>query len=87
MGRQTKAVLFDRDGTLIKDVPYNGDAQRVEPVPTAVDALDMLRTRGIRTGVVTSARSTPGRSARLGPMTVVRAASPRQAWCSPHARR
>jgi D-glycero-D-manno-heptose 1,7-bisphosphate phosphatase len=54
MGRQTKAVLFDRDGTLIKDVPYNGDPQRVEPVPTAGHALDMVRTRGIRTGVITN---------------------------------
>jgi hypothetical protein len=23
------AVLFDRDGTLIRDVPYNGDPSRV----------------------------------------------------------
>ena len=27
------AVLFDRDGTLIRDVPYNGDPDRVEPMP------------------------------------------------------
>ncbi|MET0235650.1 MAG: HAD-IIIA family hydrolase [Kibdelosporangium sp.] len=54
MGRLTKAVLFDRDGTLIKDVPYNGDPHRVEPFPTALQALDMVRARGIRTGVVTN---------------------------------
>jgi histidinol-phosphate phosphatase family protein len=54
MGRQVKAVLFDRDGTLIKDVPYNGDPHRVEPVPTAACALKLLRTKGIRTGVITN---------------------------------
>jgi D-glycero-D-manno-heptose 1,7-bisphosphate phosphatase len=54
MGRQIKAVLFDRDGTLIKDVPYNGDPRRVEPVPTAVPALAAVRAKGIRTGVVTN---------------------------------
>jgi D-glycero-D-manno-heptose 1,7-bisphosphate phosphatase len=54
MGRQVKAVLFDRDGTLIKDVPYNGDPHRVEPVPTAAHALELLRVNGIRTGVITN---------------------------------
>ncbi|WP_037260843.1 HAD-IIIA family hydrolase [Kibdelosporangium aridum] len=54
MGLDVKAVLFDRDGTLIKDVPYNGDPERVVPVPTAARALEMVRTRGIRTGVVTN---------------------------------
>src|SRR5882757_10667738 len=32
------AVLFDRDSTLIDDVPYNGDPGRVVPVPGARDA-------------------------------------------------
>ena len=27
------AVLFDRDGTLVVDVPYNGDPDAVVPVP------------------------------------------------------
>jgi histidinol-phosphate phosphatase family protein len=54
MGLQAKAVLFDRDGTLIKDVPYNGDPHRVEPVPTAARALDHLRANGVRTGVITN---------------------------------
>ncbi len=47
-------VLFDRDGTLIRDVPYNGDPALVEPMPTVVEALAILRRRGIRTGVVTN---------------------------------
>jgi HAD superfamily hydrolase (TIGR01662 family) len=48
------AVLFDRDGTLIRDVPYNGDPARVEPMPAAEAALDRLRAAGIRLGVVTN---------------------------------
>lgn len=48
------AVLFDRDGTLIDDVPYNGDPRLVKPVPGARDALDLLRGKGIRVGVVTN---------------------------------
>jgi HAD superfamily hydrolase (TIGR01662 family) len=48
------AVLFDRDGTLIEDVPYNGDPDLVRPVPGARTALDRLRARGVRVGVVTN---------------------------------
>jgi histidinol-phosphate phosphatase family protein len=48
------AVLFDRDGTLIDDVPYNGDPRLVRPVPGARDALDLLRAKGIRVGLVTN---------------------------------
>ncbi|MFC8392272.1 HAD-IIIA family hydrolase [Streptomyces sp. NPDC057238] len=49
-----KAVLFDRDGTLVHDVPYNADPGLVRPVDGARAALDALRARGIRTGVVTN---------------------------------
>ncbi|CAL9565197.1 D-glycero-beta-D-manno-heptose-1,7-bisphosphate 7-phosphatase [Streptomyces sp. enrichment culture] len=49
-----KAVLFDRDGTLVHDVPYNGDPEKVRPVDGAREALALLRERGIRTGVVTN---------------------------------
>jgi histidinol-phosphate phosphatase family protein len=48
------AVLFDRDGTLVVDVPYNGDPARVEPMPGARTALDRLRAAGLRLGVVTN---------------------------------
>ena len=47
-------VLFDRDGTLVYDVPYNADPARVEPVAGAAEALSRLRDAGIRTGVVTN---------------------------------
>ncbi|MFJ5995263.1 D-glycero-alpha-D-manno-heptose-1,7-bisphosphate 7-phosphatase [Streptomyces sp. NPDC092370] len=48
-----KAVLFDRDGTLVEDVPHNADPDRVRPVEGAREALALLREHGIRTGVVT----------------------------------
>jgi HAD superfamily hydrolase (TIGR01662 family) len=52
--RRPAAVLFDRDGTLVVDVPYNGDPERVEPVPGARAALDRLRAAGVPLGVVSN---------------------------------
>ncbi|WP_432560926.1 HAD-IIIA family hydrolase [Kineococcus sp. SYSU DK003] len=49
-----RAVLFDRDGTLVHDVPYNGDPALVKPVDGARELLDDLRARGLRTGLVTN---------------------------------
>ncbi|MEU5279291.1 D-glycero-alpha-D-manno-heptose-1,7-bisphosphate 7-phosphatase [Streptomyces asoensis] len=48
------AVLFDRDGTLVHDVPYNGDPALVRPVDGARAALGLLRARGVGVGVVTN---------------------------------
>lgn len=48
------AVLFDRDGTLIEDVPFNADPDAVRPMPGARAALDRLRAAGLRLGVVTN---------------------------------
>ncbi|MGW3071303.1 MULTISPECIES: D-glycero-alpha-D-manno-heptose-1,7-bisphosphate 7-phosphatase [unclassified Kitasatospora] len=48
------AVLFDRDGTLVEDVPYNGDPGLVRPVPGARPALALLRTAGVAVGVVSN---------------------------------
>ncbi|GAA3558255.1 hypothetical protein GCM10022419_043600 [Nonomuraea rosea] len=52
--RRPGAVLFDRDGTLIRDVPYNGDPARVEPMPGAVEALGRLRRADVPVAVVTN---------------------------------
>ncbi|HSK26701.1 MAG TPA: HAD-IIIA family hydrolase [Jiangellales bacterium] len=49
-----EAVLLDRDGTLVHDVPYNGEPERVRPVEGAREALDRLRRAGVRLGVVTN---------------------------------
>ncbi|HEX8867752.1 MAG TPA: HAD family hydrolase [Lentzea sp.] len=54
MDQAFDAVLFDRDGTLIRDVPYNGDPSRVALMPGAREVLRHLRVHGIRTGVVTN---------------------------------
>ena len=48
------AVLFDRDGTLVEDVPYNGDPGRVRVVPGAREAVDRLRAAGVSTAVVSN---------------------------------
>ncbi|MFK4641390.1 D-glycero-alpha-D-manno-heptose-1,7-bisphosphate 7-phosphatase [Paenarthrobacter histidinolovorans] len=49
-----KAVLFDRDGTLVVDVPYNGDPQLVRPMDGALEALNRVRAAGLATGVVSN---------------------------------
>jgi len=49
-----EAVLFDRDGTLIEDVPYNGDPERVATKPGAAAAVDAARAQQLLTGVVTN---------------------------------
>ncbi|GHH87656.1 hypothetical protein GCM10018793_64370 [Streptomyces sulfonofaciens] len=53
-GRAPGAVLFDRDGTLVEDLPGNGDPDRVRVVPGAPEALRLLRRHGVRTAVVTN---------------------------------
>ena len=52
--RPVRAVLFDRDGTLIEDVPYNGDPDQVTPMPGAIDVVRDLRQRGVAVGVITN---------------------------------
>jgi HAD superfamily hydrolase (TIGR01662 family) len=54
MPEDLAAVLFDRDGTLIEDVPYNGDPALVRPLPGVRAALGRLRAAGIRTGLVSN---------------------------------
>lgn len=49
-----RAVLFDRDGTLIQDLPRNGDPDRVRLMPYAEAAVGAVRARGIPVGVVTN---------------------------------
>ncbi|SDD67275.1 HAD-IIIA family hydrolase [Actinokineospora iranica] len=49
-----RAVLFDRDGTLVHDVPYNGDPALVRLVPDARAAVDAVRAAGLATGVVSN---------------------------------
>ncbi|MGW1985466.1 D-glycero-alpha-D-manno-heptose-1,7-bisphosphate 7-phosphatase [Streptomyces collinus] len=48
------AVLFDRDGTLLADVPYNGDPDRVRLLPGAAAAVRLARRAGLGTAVVSN---------------------------------
>ncbi len=48
------AVLFDRDETIVVDVPFNGDPNRVEAAPHARALLDRLRAAGLRLAVVSN---------------------------------
>ncbi|MGL5911697.1 MAG: D-glycero-alpha-D-manno-heptose-1,7-bisphosphate 7-phosphatase, partial [Phycicoccus sp.] len=49
-----RAVLFDRDGTLVDDVPYNGDPDRVHPTRGAGAAVAEARRHGLQVGVVSN---------------------------------
>lgn len=48
------AVLLDRDETIIIDVPFNDDPNKVETVVGAREALDRLRSAGLPLAVVTN---------------------------------
>ena len=48
------AVLFDRDGTLIHDVPENADPENVRPMPGAVEGVALAREFGLALAVVTN---------------------------------
>jgi D-glycero-D-manno-heptose 1,7-bisphosphate phosphatase len=54
MRSELKAVLLDRDGTIVVDVPYNGDPERVVAMPGAEETLNTLRAAGVSLGVLTN---------------------------------
>lgn len=47
-------MLFDRDETIVLDVPFNGDPDRVEAAPHARALLDRLRAAGLQLAVVSN---------------------------------
>lgn len=49
-----RAVFLDKDGTLLRDVPYNVDPARMELMPGAVRALRSLRARDFLLFVVSN---------------------------------
>lgn len=49
-----KAVLCDRDGTLVEDVAYNGDPEQVRPRPGVHAGLERLRQAGCDLAVITN---------------------------------
>jgi histidinol-phosphate phosphatase family protein len=48
------ALLCDRDGTLIEDVPYNPEPDAVRPLAGVIAALRRARNAGLKIGVVTN---------------------------------
>ena len=50
----TRAVFFDRDGTLMEEVYYCGDPAKVKVYPGVPEALRKLKEAGFRTFVVTN---------------------------------
>lgn len=52
--RRPCAVLFDRDETIVVDVPFNGDPDRIEPAPDGRVSLDRLRAAGLQLAVVSN---------------------------------
>lgn len=66
-------MLVDRDGTIIVDVPYNGDPALVQPVTGAKAALDRLRAAGLRLGVLTNQSGVGRRMITVAQMRAVNA--------------
>lgn len=50
----SKAVFLDKDGTLIRDVPYNVDPARIELAPDAPAALQALQQAGFGLWMITN---------------------------------
>jgi histidinol-phosphate phosphatase family protein len=49
-----KAIFLDKDGTLIKDVPYNVNPALIQLEPFAAEALQLLQQNGYRLIVVSN---------------------------------
>jgi len=50
----TRAVFFDRDGTLMEEAHYCGDPAKVKVYPGVPDAMRKLKEAGFRTFIVTN---------------------------------
>ena len=83
--------MLDRDGTLVVDVPYNGEPGRVVPMPGAKAALDRLRAAGLKLAVVSNQSGVGRGLLRPEQVEAVNARvadllGPFDAWCwCPHA--
>lgn len=49
-----RAVFLDKDGTLVRNVPYNVDPERIRLMPGAAEGLRLLHTAGYRLIVVSN---------------------------------
>ncbi len=53
-GMNSRAVFLDKDGTLVEDLPYNVNPERIALTPGALDGLARLHRAGYRLVVVTN---------------------------------
>jgi D-glycero-D-manno-heptose 1,7-bisphosphate phosphatase len=53
-GIMNKAIFIDKDGTLIKDVPYNVDPSLVVLEPNAANALELLKRNNYKLIVISN---------------------------------
>ena len=54
MSARIRAVFLDKDGTLIENIPYNTDPERIRLAPGAAAALPQLSRSGFRLVVVSN---------------------------------
>lgn len=54
LNRGTPAVFLDKDGTLVEDVPYNVDPDKIRLTAGAIPALQRLRGAGFRLVLVSN---------------------------------
>jgi D-glycero-D-manno-heptose 1,7-bisphosphate phosphatase len=54
MEKKIRAVFLDKDGTLIEDVPYNVDPERIVLTPHAGEGLRLLQQLGYRLIVISN---------------------------------
>jgi len=49
-----KAAFFDRDGTLIEEVPYLSDVKKIKIIPESMELCRKLQTEGYKLFIVTN---------------------------------
>jgi histidinol-phosphate phosphatase family protein len=54
MNAMRPAAFFDKDGTLVENVPYNADPEKIRLAPGALEAARMLRRAGFALVVVSN---------------------------------
>jgi D-glycero-D-manno-heptose 1,7-bisphosphate phosphatase len=54
MSGDKRAVFLDKDGTLVENVPFNVDPERITLAPGAVEAVSRLAEQGYRILVVSN---------------------------------
>lgn len=54
MAWRMKYLFIDRDGTIIKDIPYNADPTLIEFMPEAIEGLRAFQTNGYEIIIITN---------------------------------